>query len=113
MEIEVKDIIKLPDGKHTGTITEVKYREEPYAYTDIYIQEDKTELTLKYGCPTDISENTKLGKLIAQFTPLEAKKKIDPEKILKNKKVSFMTITEETERGTFSRIVDNSIRNEE
>lgn len=110
MELEVKEALVLEDGKHTGSIERVEYREEPYRYTDIFIKEDTTQFELKYGCPTSQSINSKLMKLIGRFVELKQGLKINPEKILVGKEVSFMTMTDETERGTFIKIVDNSIK---
>lgn len=110
MEIEVKEGIHLEDGKHTGKITRVEYREEPYRYTDIYIEEKLTTLELKFGCPTSKSINSKLMKLLSKFTEIKSGMKVNPETVLHNREVEFMTLQEQTEKGTFTRIVDNSVK---
>ena len=110
MELEVKEPLSLEDGKHEGVITRIEYRETPYKYTDIYIKEKTSELDLKHGCPTSVSTNSKLMKLLAKFTEIRKGIKVNPETALVGKEVVFMTITEGTERGNFVRIVDNSIK---
>lgn len=110
MEIEVKEAIHLDDGKHIGKITRVEYREEPYRYTDIYIEEDKTKLELKFGCPTSKSINSKLMKLLAKFVEIKSGITVNPESILVDKGVEFMTLVEQTEKGNFTRIVDGSVK---
>jgi len=110
MEFVIKDAVKLNDGRYSGTITRVGYRSEPYEYTDVYIKEEKSGLELKYGCPSNVVKDSKLGKLLSQFTDLKVGEKIDPEKVLVNKQVEFMVLNEKTDKGVFARIVDNSIR---
>ena len=115
MEIEWKESIEIPDGNHTGEITKIEYRHDPYEYTDIFIKLDDIDcgVELKYGCPTNLSENSKLGSLIQVFGEKPEKgKKIDPEKVLIGKKVSCMTITKKSKESgkSFSEIVQDSIK---
>lgn len=110
MEIEVKKPLIIEEGKHYGVITRVEYRSTPFKYCDIYIKEDSTKLELKYGVPSYITERTKLGVLLSEFTKLDVGSKIDPEKILLGKRVSFVTVDEKGTDGTFSRISDKSVR---
>lgn len=110
MEFEVKESVCLEDGKYVGTVSKVEYRDEPYKYTDVYIKEAKTVMELKYGCPSVVSEKSKLGILIGRFIKLEKGTKVDPEKVLIGKKVAFMTMQEQTKDGTFTRIVDGSVK---
>lgn len=110
MELEVKESIALEDGKHEGVIERIEYKEEPYKYTDVFIKEKKSNFELKYGCPTTVSDKSKLGRLLSRFVQLKPGMKIDPEKVLKGREVYFMTITEENKQGAFTRIVDNSIK---
>lgn len=110
MEMEVKEPLKLDEGKHEGTISKIENRTEPYEYTDIFIKEKETGFDIKYGCPTSPSINGKLMKLLARFTEIKPGMKVDPEKILIDKEVEFMTQNEETKEGTFVRIVNNSIK---
>jgi len=111
MELEVKEKVMLEDGKHEGKIERIEYREEPFKYTDIYIKENKTGFELKFGCPTNLSVDSKLGKLISKFIEIKAGQKIDPEKVLKGKGVLFMTMQEESGDGkVYTRIVDGSVK---
>ena len=110
MEFEVKEAVSLEDGKYEGIVSRIEYREEPYAYTDIFIKEKDSEMELKYGCPSRISTKSKLGKLIGQFHELQKGAKIDPEKVLLNKEVTFMVMQEKTNDGVFSRVVDESVK---
>jgi len=110
MEMEVKERKEYPEGVHTGTIIKIDYRETPYKYTDVIVQPDDFEISLKYGCPTVMSEGCKLHKLISLFEPVKVGDTIDVEKILLNKKVRFLTTNEETPKGTFARIAVGSLK---
>lgn len=110
MEFEVKESIALEDGKHEGVISKIQYRIEPYEYTDVFIKEKETGYELKYGCPSVVSEKSKLGKLLMQWGELQKGAKVNPETILLNKEVVFMTIQEKTKDGIFSRVVDGSVK---
>lgn len=112
MELEWKESIQIQDGSHTGTVSKVEFRTEPYEYTDVYVKLEGLDVELKYSCPTNLSENSKLGRLLQSFgiapTP---KTKIDPEKVLVGQKVQFMTLTKKTKEGKeFSEIVEDSVK---
>jgi len=114
MEFEVKESRPLEDGKHNGKIVAVEYRDTPYEYTDVVIEEAKTKIKLKYGCPSIVSEKSRLGKLLLAFKlVLKVGEKIDPEKVLVGKEVVFMTLTEKTDKGEFSNIVAESVKPKE
>lgn len=110
VEFEVKQHVELKDGAYKGVISKIIYKEQPYAYTDIYIKEDKTELEICYGCPSDISIKTKLGALLAQFTDIVVGDALDPEKVLIGKKVEFMVQNTKTPKGEFVNVVSNSVK---
>lgn len=112
MELEWKEPIKIPDGNQTGTITKIVYRTDPYEYTDILVKLDSQDVEMKYGCPTILTENSKLGRLLKAFgTESKAGTKTDPEKVLVNQKVQFMTITKPKKDGKqFSEIVADSLK---
>ncbi len=111
MELEVKPKIQIEDGSHTGIIETIKYRTDPYNYTDVIVKVDEKDFTLKWGAPTYLSEGSKLFKALLLFKPdLKVGDKVDPETILKGQKVSFMTLTEKTAKGEFARIVDGSLK---
>ena len=110
MEIEMKEHKLLEDGKHEGTVEKIEYRDEPYKYTDVFIKVDEESFDLKYGVPTSAGMEGKLAKLLGAFANIVPGEKYDPEKILVGKRVSFMTIQEKRDGGTFVKIVDGSIK---
>jgi len=114
--MEWKEPIKIPNGEYNGEITKVEEIEKPYKYTNVFVKVDNIEgdIELKYGCPSILSEGSKLGKLCislgAKFIP---KEKLDVEKILKNKRVKFMTLMKEGKDGKeYAEIVEGSIKPE-
>ncbi len=110
MELEVKESKSLKDGKHTGEITKVEYRTTPYEYTDVFIKEEETDIVVKYGVPTILTEKSKLGKLLAAFVEIKTGTKVDPETVLVGKKVEFMTLLKETDKGEFAEVVGGSVK---
>jgi len=111
VELEWKESIQIQDGRHTGKITKIDYRTDPYEYTDVFVLLDDVEIEIKYGCPTVLSENSKLGRMLKAFGQEFAKgKKVDPEEVLVGKLVQFMTIAKSREGKTFSEIVEDSIK---
>ena len=112
MDFIVEEPIVLEDGTYTGTITKIDYRTTPYDYTDIIIEEDKTGIALKYGCPSKVSEKTKLGRLLSNFTKLVIGEQVSPNSILINHKITFEVLNVPNKRGdgTFVRIKDDSIK---
>lgn len=113
-ELEWKEPTKIPDEKHFGTIVKVGYRDDPYEYTDVFVKLDDADITMKYGCPTLISPNSKLGRLLIAFgVDYEKGKKLKPTEILQDKRVEFMTITRPSRKDptkSFSEIVEDSIK---
>jgi len=112
-ELEWKEPINIPDGIHKGTISKIEYRELPYQYTDVFIKMDDSDFEMKYGCPTLLSENSKLGRLLIAFgETFEKDKKSSPEKVLMNKKVEFMTLTKKSKKDDreYAEIVEDSIK---
>ena len=110
MEFEVKQSQNIEDGKHTGVVDHIEYRTEPYEYTDVYIKENETGFLLKFGCPSSVTEKTKLGKLLSRFKEIKVGEKVNPEKILIGREVNFVTVTETTKDGDYVKIADNSIK---
>ena len=116
MKIKAKKVgSPVEEGKHTGKIVDVQYRETPHAYTDLYFTIDGTDKQVKYGCPTGISTESKLGQLFEILTEKEIveEQNYDPD-TLKGIKVSYMTINEKSKKGNsnmeFARVVDGSIK---
>jgi len=110
IELPVEEIKEVAEGKHEAVITRIGERIEPYHYIDIYFKlEDGMEV--RYGVPAAISEKTRLGKILAILgQKLSVGEVIDLEKVLVGKKVSLMTINEDTEKGKFAKVVDDSIK---
>ena len=111
----MKHLIKTPnileDGMHTGVITRIALRVTPqnYRYIDIFVKPDNTEAEIPYSTPDNVSANSKLGKVFEQVQKLVPGNEVD-DTLLIGKKVSFMTIQEKTDAGTFSRILDNTLK---
>ena len=112
MKARMKEYKPIEDGRHTGVVQELKYRTEPYSYVDIVIKEDLTGMEIKVGIPFNVSNTSTLGRVLEGFgLVIEDGKEIEIEDYInKGLKVSFVTITEKTEKGTFSRIVSESLK---
>lgn len=112
MKAKVQETIKIDDGKHEGVISRIDYRDKPYNYVDIVIKENKSDIELRCGVPFSVTENTALGKLLITFgAELKVNEELEIEDYLKaGVKVEFLTITETTSKGTFARIVTDSLR---
>jgi hypothetical protein len=115
MEMEVKARKTYAEGKHKGKITKVENVQRPpknYKYTDVYVQPDDFDVPIKFGAPTVMSEGSKLFRLVNRFSgkPLEPGDKVDPVEVLVGRECEFVPVNEETEKGTFARIADGSLR---
>lgn len=112
MKAKVEKTIKIDDGMHEGEITAINYKEEPYNYVDVVIKEKEQEIELKCGLPFSVTENTALGRMLQRFgAKLEVDKEIEIEDFIKTGiKVEFQTLTETTKKGTFARIVSDSVK---
>lgn len=108
MQITVEESKTLEPGTHKGIIEEVSFRDTPYKYTDIHIKIDNQ--TIKVGYPTQINDKNKLGKLLLRFgAKLEIGTQIDPEIVLKGKHCTFQSITKSTSKGTFPKVIGDSL----
>jgi hypothetical protein len=112
MEFEWKEAVDIPDGKHTGLITKITYRTEPYEYVDVWIKEDTSNVELKYGCPAGLSQKSKRGKLLMAFgVKPQTSEKIDPESIVRGRRASFLTQTKANKDGMeYAEIVADSVK---
>ena len=109
--LEVEPITVIEDGIHNGIIKAIKHREEPFGYIDIFITEKESGAELKAGYPDKITERTVLGKFLAKMgIKLEVGVKIDLNKQLLAREVSFMTENEETEKGVFARVIKGTVK---
>lgn len=109
-EIQIEEVKRVEEGKQIGKIVQIDYREKPYRYTDIVI-ELANGIRLKTGFPTSITQESKLGKLLIKFgIELKVGTKICLEDVLIGKAITFLTVNNETERGTFARVIQESIK---
>lgn len=113
-ELEWKETIEIPNGEHTGVITKVGFRDEPFSYTDVFVKLDNVDIELRYGCPTIITQNSKLGRLLITLgEQYEKGKKVDVVKALTGRKIKFMTLTKRSKKNpnkSYAEIVEDSIK---
>lgn len=106
MEIQIEESKKIVDGKHKGVISEIRYREKPFPYTDFVIEFEDGKKVIT-GVPTAVTPDSKLGQILLDFgASLEVGKSIDPEVVMKGKKCEFMTMTS----GKYANVVQGSLR---
>lgn len=115
MKFKVNSAMSLDDGKYNGIIQEIKYRESPYEYADIFIavQGGQTGQIIKVGYPSYLSPTSGLGKLLERMgSKLEIGKEIDPEAALIGKAVSFLVVNEVSKKdgNTYSKVVSDSVK---
>ena len=117
-EFEVKEPQTLEDGKHSGVIVKIIYRETPYSYADLHIIPNNVDMELKVGYPQVVSPTSAFGELLTRFgANLLSGTKINPTAILKDKRVEFVTISElgkskDGKQREYSRIVRDSVKPE-
>ena len=114
-EIIVTEPARLEDGKHTGTITNLVYRDTPFKYADLHIKPDGKDFELKVGYPQKISPGSALGDLLSRFgIQLVKGQNINLYKEVVGKKTEFVTISETVRKNgserEYSRIVKESVR---
>lgn len=106
---------QLEDGTYHGIISEIKYRDIPYEYTDIFIQvqEGKNGTEIKVGYPSFISPTSGLGKLFIRMgILLEVGKEVDPERDLVGKSVKFIVMQKESSKNhkMYARVLPESVK---
>ena len=99
---------------------EISKGSKTYEYLDLYIElsdvfnVDASPVRIKDGMPFSLSVKTKLGKTVMRFGVTEqqiaSRERIDLEKVLMGKIVTLQTIEEETDAGTFARVVEGSLK---
>jgi len=111
-EIGWQEVVNIPDGRHIGKIIMVDFRTDPYEYTDITICITSSEAEIKYSVPTNLSTQTKLGRLMLDFgETYELNGKIKPVEVLMGKNVEFMTITTPNKDGAkYASVIDGSLK---
>lgn len=125
-KLEVGESKSIPEGRHDGTITATidkvagekddKGNIIKFNYTDYVIKLDSVEGTpeIKTGFPTDIKIDQSGNPTTAHAKFLKAlgvdlKSAVDTEAVV-GKKISLMTQNNESERGTFARVIENSVK---
>lgn len=125
-KLEVGESKSIPEGRHDGTITatidkiagekDEKGNVIKFNYTDYVIRLDSVEGTpeIKTGFPTDIkvdqsSNPTTAHAKFLKSLGIDLKGAVDTEVVV-NKQISLMTQNHESERGTFARVVENSVK---
>ena len=96
--VEAPKVVKpIANGAYTGIITAIQYRgpneqiKSEYDYVDFIIKVDNlpdTETT--YSLPSKLRPTTAFGQFLNLFQAIKVGEKIDPEKIVIGKAVSFM-----------------------
>ncbi len=114
MELEMKKAQKLEDGIHTGIISKIVYDTNPYEYTRVFIKVDGSDFEVDYSAPTNLTENSKLMRLLIAFgVEFKENQKIDIDQVLINQKVQFQTITKQSKKDaakSYVEIVEDSLK---
>lgn len=111
IELLVQKTLTVEEGKHEFEIVEIAERKEPYHYIDVHYKLTDAGVTIRDGYSASITENTKLGKLLKEFgVKMEIDTMVNLESVLIGKKGTLMTLNEKTEKGTFARVVEGSVR---
>jgi|TARA_Y100000296_G_scaffold75133_1_gene94459 hypothetical protein len=110
MKLKVQEVKSIEDGAHEGIIDDVRYRTEPYEYTDLVIKFEGGK-TMTVGYPTMLSPVSKLGMMLQSFgVELVFGEEIDIGELLIGKGVKFVTMTENKPNGKFAKIVRESVK---
>jgi hypothetical protein len=115
MKMKVESRKEVPEGKHEGEIVEVQHRTTPqnYKYTDfvVVLSDLDGSVSLKFGVPTNLTEGSKLFKLLKRFVPgLKVGDEVDIDETMRYQKINFVTIQSESEKGTFTEVVEGSVK---
>ena len=112
--IEVKEAIRLDDGSDQGVVQDVVPVERMgYEYIDVLIKDNNTQAVLKYSCPNNLTQETKLGRLLANFIDLNVGSKIDLENVLEGQLVNFIVVNKPSKKDNtkvYANIVDDSVK---
>ena len=110
VEGTVQKAFKLDDGVHTGLITALEERTEPYRYIDVVIELADKRI-LKVGYPNSIMQESKLGKLLMRFgAVLKEGDNVVMDAWLVNKQCTFQSISETKGDKTFPKIIGESLK---
>lgn len=101
-KVEAPKVVKpVPNGSYTGIIEKVDYRDSQYrgeeiTYADITVRVERlpdTVVVASFPAKT-ITPNGSFGKFISHWHTLKVGEDVDPESILKGKRISFTVINE-------------------
>jgi hypothetical protein len=105
MKLKVEPDINIEDGRHEGKIVEVKYRDDPFQYTDFIIEFEEGK-RLKASYPTNVKPSSALARVISDFGfDVKVGSEVEPEWLI-GKQCSFMTMRD----GKFANVVKGSMR---
>lgn len=116
-----KELIDIKDGLHKGRICKVDLFKGEYEYihigilpTDLTVPKNMDTPVLKVGYPLALSTKSGLGKLLlASGFDIMTKEHYtlrDIEKQLLGKNIQFQTLTQKTEKGEFSNVIQETIK---
>ena len=117
-----KEAAQLEDGGYIGIVSEIKYRDVPYEYADIFIQVNNSDTNgttlpngkeVKVGYPSFISPTSKFGKMLIRMGILiEVGKEVDPERDLVGKSVKFVVIQQKSNKNNkmYARVQPDSLK---
>lgn len=115
ISLRVEEAKKIDEGRHDGVITRIEQRSaskggREFSYIDVFVRTaDSAEL--KVGYPATLIRESALGRLLTRFGgQVIVGESVDIEAFLTGKRCSFVTVNEETDRGTFSRIQRESVK---
>lgn len=112
--LKVKASVSLEDGLYQGKIVRIEYRNEPYEYTDVVIQEPDSGMELKAGFPTFVCPTSKLGELLKKFGADLDKmvgSDIVPDRFLVGKACEFLVTSDKGKDGKeYANIVRESVK---
>lgn len=86
----------MPRAKHNGLIITIKHGDE--GYLDIFIKEKETGAEILAGSPKKVTEKIALGQFLTKMgVELKVGSKVDLQKALLRREVTFLSIGEEIE----------------
>ncbi|MBR9703066.1 hypothetical protein GOV10_03460 [Candidatus Woesearchaeota archaeon] len=107
---EVEEFKFLEEGQHTGVITHIEERKEPFEYLDLVIESDG--VNVKAGYSDKLRVGSKLGNLVELFGgSLDVGNHLDLEELFVNRAVTFIIIRKAVkDKGTFSNVIADSVK---
>ena len=114
---EGKEFEPIEEGKHEGFIVDVKLREKPYAYIDIYLsveemkKEDGSPLTVKASYPANLVEGSYLDQALLRLEyQVSVGCEFDTDE-LKGIPVSYQTMNNESDDGkVYANVINKTVK---